>query len=387
MAIRRQSQKRILQLIGQFPALGQVKSMFMSASSDAIVRILVQRPDPDMMHHYAKNALDVSRAYVFDKDYPGERGSRLEILYAADDNHHIVATLDWRKLQGESRFTTTAHEIFNRQGFIDPSYLFWVIVTEWYDSEGRHNTRPKEITFIVYSRPKNMSWSDLRQIALEQKIAREEAWKYPPNSMPRLFGIEKALAIGARISAFSSGGGLRVIRLNKNGELIGYGEAPHVEEALQYADEDFTAGGLPYKEVYGSGKKHPHYLTGSSDSTSNLDHWLRRGNSFDCWFDDEQVVFRLDGYGHEEIPEDIKRLAEENPGTAVRYELRGMELSTTYTPGYFANGEGSWSMDTISNPLRKSRGIYPMTKTGTGKDFWQAMLAAFEAPEVESKDQ
>lgn len=94
-------------------------------------------------------------------------------------------------------------------------------------------------------------------------------------------GIDQALERGNRLHGFLSGGGLRVIRLELDGELKGYGEHPNVDEALIHASEDFSAGGRDYYEVYG--KLYPHYLTGSSEITSPLDGWLLRGRTIDAY--------------------------------------------------------------------------------------------------------
>ena len=45
-------------------------------------------------------------------------------------------------------------------------------------------------------------------------------------------GIEKALKENCKIHGFSSGGGLRVIRIEKGDLLRGYGEHPHLEELM-----------------------------------------------------------------------------------------------------------------------------------------------------------
>jgi len=89
---------------------------------------------------------------------------------------------------------------------------------------------------------------------------------------------------GATLHLFRSGGGLRVALLNNGSDLIGYGEAPNIEEALEYCGEDYEAGGRPYKEVYGP--IHPHYLTGSAEASCNGDRWLLRGTDVDIsWVD------------------------------------------------------------------------------------------------------
>src|SRR3989344_9530066 len=109
-----------------------------------------------------------------------------------------------------------------------------------------------------------------------------------------LVGLGQALAEGSKIHGFLSGGGLRVVIVKSKQKLRGYGEHPSVDEALIHANEDFLAGGRPYKEVYG--KVHTHYLTGSRDTTSPLDAWLRQGNTFDAYrVGENQIVVDLKG--------------------------------------------------------------------------------------------
>ena len=78
------------------------------------------------------------------------------------------------------------------------------------------------------------------------------------NSYPNL---EKALKDGAKIHIFRSGGGLRIVRVEKKGKLISYGEHPYLSGAFSHAETDF---GLSYEKQY-SGRKarHDHYYTGA----------------------------------------------------------------------------------------------------------------------------
>lgn len=108
-------------------------------------------------------------------------------------------------------------------------------------------------------------------------------------------GISQALFEGCRLHAFRSGGGLMVVRVSEaDGKLRGYGEHPHIDEALDYADEDYLAGGRKYTDVYG--KIHPHYLTGNSNAISPLDAWVKRGRTFDAFCDNDGFVVELHGY-------------------------------------------------------------------------------------------
>lgn len=195
-----------------------------------------------------------------------------------------------------------------------------------------------------------------------------------------LAGINQALKDGCRVHAFRSGSGLRVIRIEHNEELKGYGEQPQVEGALSDADEDFLAGGRPYEEVYGALK--PHYLTGGSTSTSPLDSWLLQGRTFDAWQDGENVVFQLKGVTEVKIPREIldEVLRTGKPAT---WEHRGY----TYRTAKFPAGEPCTSTEVIQNPNESENNtdawMYHITKTGRGADFCQAMENALRAEEVE----
>ena len=199
-------------------------------------------------------------------------------------------------------------------------------------------------------------------------------------------GIDKALREGCKLHTLLSGGGLRVVRIEKNGELKGYGEHPHIEDALSHANEDFLAGNRPYDEVYGNTK--PHYLTGSSTSTSPLDHWLLQGNNFDAWQDNDSVVFQLKGLTRVEAP---KELLDEvlRTGTPTTWEHRGYTYHITRL--HFPNGEPYTPIGIIKSPKDEKRNIDPwmyyITKTGHGNNFWTAMENAFKAEEVEVQRQ
>jgi len=197
----------------------------------------------------------------------------------------------------------------------------------------------------------------------------------------KLTGIERSLREGCRVHAFRSGGGLRVVRIERDGELKGYGEHPQVEDALSHADEDFLAGGRKYGDVYGVTK--PHYWTGSSTPTSQLDQWLLSGHTFDVWREGDDVVFQLKGWVDvitpEEIIEKVKRT-----GKSEVWENRG------YTYRIYRDtlgGQLCTVREVISGP-REPKGdvrssMYEATKTGRGRYFWDALDSAFDADEVE----
>lgn len=54
--------------------------------------------------------------------------------------------------------------------------------------------------------------------------------------------LEQALRAGGQLHAFRSGGGLRVVRVERDAGLVAYGEHPHMGDALRLAGEDYAAG-------------------------------------------------------------------------------------------------------------------------------------------------
>ena len=159
-----------------------------------------------------------------------------------------------------------------------------------------------------------------------------------------LTGIEKALQQGHKIHGFRSGGGLRVVSIKLGDVLKGYGEHPSVDHALRHADEDILAGVRDYHAVYG--KKYPHYLTGSSDVTSPLDGWLLRGNTFDTYVRNKEVVSQLQGYSQTETPDYVMKQVNKT-GKPVRWKNRGYLYETEAFR--FPNGDFGHSTSVISD--------------------------------------
>jgi hypothetical protein len=216
-------------------------------------------------------------------------------------------------------------------------------------------------------------------------MERENAYLYPPKEQPNLDGLQVALSKEAKIHAFLSGGGLRVVRVNgDNLLLLGYGESIHLEEALVHANEDYLAGGREYSEVYGG--IYPHYLTGDTLSASNIDYWIRRGQTLDLWAENDQVICQLGGFQHQKTPDWVEKTAEESPDIPVRWEERSFTYETTYVIGLFpGSGENGFSTRVI-NPeeTRRDAWFYRITMTGRGSTIWEAMQNALSAEAIES---
>jgi hypothetical protein len=199
-----------------------------------------------------------------------------------------------------------------------------------------------------------------------------------------LDGIRTALQGGHRVRAFLSGGGLRVIRIEKEGNLKGYGEHPHVDEALTYADEDFKKGGRPYKEVYGVDKDH--YLTGSREKSNELDGWILQGRKFEVWQENEIIFFKLIGMTQTRSPQPIIEQVLSS-GESITWENRGYTYESYKST--FPNGSPSVSTKVIKKPEGVRSGadpwMYDISKTGQGSDFWEACQNAFQAEEIEAQ--
>ena len=195
-----------------------------------------------------------------------------------------------------------------------------------------------------------------------------------------LRGIEKALEGGCRLHAFRSGGGLRVVRLEKEGDLKGYGEHPLANDALVHANEDFLAGGRPYDEVYG--KKHPHYLTGSSTASTELDQWMLQGRTFDAWWENDEIVVELQGLQDVRPPEELIEQVKKTLASA-KWKNRGYHyvISPFIFPG---NGKLGTQMKCLNPGKDTGYLTFNVTKTGRGKNFQEAMDNAFAALQVET---
>lgn len=196
-----------------------------------------------------------------------------------------------------------------------------------------------------------------------------------------LKGLEKSLEEGCRLHGFRSGGGLRVIRLEHEGNLRGYGEHPNVEDALSHASEDFLASGRKYSEVYGKSK--PHYLTGSQNVTSPLDGWLIQGKTIDAFMQGGEVVVELRGLAQTKSPKDIIEKVRQT-GQPVAWQNRGYTFETRLDK--FPSGVPCYSISILESPEGRNTAdpwMYNIVKTGKAKGFFEALGKAIEAPELE----
>ncbi len=198
-----------------------------------------------------------------------------------------------------------------------------------------------------------------------------------------LNNLDSALLAGATLHGFRSGGGLRVFRVERDGDDLGYGEHPAASDALAHVNLWLEQDPAPtYKEFYGG--KFPHYLTGSTHSSDRLDAWLRQGHTVDAHHSSDGVVVELRGCEHVELPEEIKQQIDAG-SPAVEWTHRGYTF--LITPMRFPNGERGTSMKTTFVPEGKraiDATFYNVVKTGSGATFLEAVAAAFSAESCES---
>lgn len=205
--------------------------------------------------------------------------------------------------------------------------------------------------------------------------------------------LEGALRKGSVLHAFMSGGGLRVIRLEKprHGVNTGYGEHPYVDEALRHAAEDFAAGGRPYNKVYGDGGIYDMYVTGASKPEGKLDAWIRSGNTFDVKFSDDQFEVNLRGWSDSVTPKDVVERVIRTGKSETFKDERGNEFETSAMrfPG---NGEAGCSTKPISiNPKytgnRQHRlWMWRTSQVGQAATLKEAFAAAFVAKPIETEE-
>ncbi len=116
--------------------------------------------------------------------------------------------------------------------------------------------------------------------------------------------ITEILKQGYKLHTFRSGGGLRVIRLDKSGAKSFYGESYNFGEALRILNDDIKAGGRLYKDVYGSIESH--YLTGASAKQNDkIDQLICAGNCLDAVFENDSIKVIISEWKHRDLPKKI----------------------------------------------------------------------------------
>jgi hypothetical protein len=387
--MKHKTETQIAKLIMNFPIVGLIRFAHRSGNGKLPkIDVHIQRADPGTMHLQANNCRYKNRSYLCGEN--NLRGTRIEYMVAVDCSGKPMTYLEWER----DDFEKMSKDIFEIASPEEVNYLVWVSAINWYtpSSEEREEETggnpfdqfvDTEVDIIIFQQSKDQTFSELIKTADKQKEKSENAYKFLPEVMPEFPGIHKGLEDGGKIHAFCSGGGLRVVYMRRNGsdDNMAYGEHPHIEDALNHLEEDFLAGGRKYKDVYGG--LYPHYLTGNSIATSNLDNWILRRRTFDCFqVRDDEIHFLLSGYKKCKIPKDIynKVIRTLKP---MQWKHRGFIF--LLEPANIGTCTGV-SVKVIASPINGKNldpRWYNFVKLGKGKTFWEAVKKAFEAEEVE----
>lgn len=157
---------------------------------------------------------------------------------------------------------------------------------------------------------------------------------------------------GGKVHGFRSGGGLRVLRIDRAKGKSYYAEAPQFDEALIHLAEDIEAGGRTYKQAYGG--IYPHYWTGDSKPSSEVDgKFLLQGRAVDVTFEDGKFVATSIVLEHVKAPEGYEERAQ--AGETLRWKSRGFEYEIRGSS--FPNGEKCTTTSVVSG--RKKNGADP----------------------------
>lgn len=169
--------------------------------------------------------------------------------------------------------------------------------------------------------------------------------------------IEDVLKSGYKLHAFSSGGRLRVVYFEKEGEQKFYGESCNIYEALRILKDDIKFGGRQYKEVYGPIE--PHYLTGEHP-VDNFDCLVYQSDkSFTAYYEDGNYVVRLQQSVDPRLPKEVEMLVlsgkynyqeinDDERGIFWKLKINGeIRKSSSY---WFANHSKGTSTQVVLNP-------------------------------------
>jgi hypothetical protein len=213
--------------------------------------------------------------------------------------------------------------------------------------------------------------------------------------------IERELRNGGKMKVFRSGGGLRVVRVD-DGPIIGYGEAPQFEEALEHCEWCLSKGGRTYEQMYrGKDAKYPHYLTGTTEASSELDRIILAGNTFRAWAAPiiggkgvggrkKKIWVQIEKYEDFHYPDEVQQRVLET-GESEEYEdpERGFKYLVSATR--FPNGEPCTSAKVIFTPEgRKSHRawMYKVRQTVHGNSgLYQLFQQALVAPKKEFEEE
>lgn len=182
--------------------------------------------------------------------------------------------------------------------------------------------------------------------------------------------IEAALREGARLHAFRSGGGLRVVRVENKQRLVGYGEDGHIYESLRLAEKATNAL---------CGARTSRLLTGSASSTDELDAWILQGHTFDAWADMDDIVVELVNQYYRPSPSD-ELLAEARSNGSAKWPYKDHVVLIL---DVCSHRQGPCCYRTESLTKGTASWVQSVTKTGRAKTLKEAIELAIAAPLIE----
>jgi len=171
--MKKQSSRRLEQLMEQFPVIKQLEIAFESVNEtgshgiEKTVHISVQRADPSLMYFQADNVDGQGRYLIADN---GSRGKRMEIACAVDKSNMILSRRVWDN-RSPRGFLKRIFEMANPDL---AGYVLWTSTYSWYaepseerEREGVHLGKLLKIErcYVVYLAPKDGGFRKLLQIS------------------------------------------------------------------------------------------------------------------------------------------------------------------------------------------------------------------------------
>lgn len=194
--------------------------------------------------------------------------------------------------------------------------------------------------------------------------------------MLELGHIEDALRKGARLNAFISGTGLRVVKVTGN-DIKGYGEGECIEEALLYCNHNLNC---PDEKLTPSD-------LGFELPTSLLDKRMGRGQKFYAWYDGMNICIQWRSLEEFKLPPAIRlQVIDMQEALPYRDPIRKFiyVVKPTTMPG---NGMKTVEITTAHVPEGQTEDHafhYHVIQETSGTDgIYPLLLRVLDAPKVE----
>lgn len=117
--------------------------------------------------------------------------------------------------------------------------------------------------------------------------------------------LDKALRHGAKLISFAFKSKLRVVNVVRK-KMVGYGEGRNINEALDQADKDYSAGHRKYNDVY------PIWRNGFPEPSNHLDSWLLMNHKIWIQFQEDLYILGAKGEKYIGTPDAVVKWVTEN---------------------------------------------------------------------------